>query len=101
MGLSILGIIELIYCKYIYIIFRFVLIKELKIKIDLKVEFVFNEYFVLVWDKMLFFWYLVIEIVKVIDGIEEFEEILKWGEFSYLIKIGSMLRVDWKFKNLG
>lgn len=89
------------YCKYTYIISRFALIKELKIKTDPKVEFVFNEYPAPVRDKMLFLRHLVIETAKATDGIEELEETLKWGEPSYLTKIGSTLRVDWKSKNPG
>lgn len=50
------------------------MIKELKFKIDLKVEFVFNEYLALVWDKMLFFWNLVFEIVKVVEGVDVVDE---------------------------
>lgn len=50
---------------------------------------------------MLFLRHLVIETAKATDGIEEIEETLKWGEPSYLTKIGSMLRVDWKSKNPG
>jgi hypothetical protein len=77
------------------------LIQELKLKTDPKVEFVFNEYPAPVRDKMLFLRHLVIETAKATDGIEEIEETLKWGEPSYLTKIGSMLRVDWKSKNPG
>ena len=72
--------------------------KELKIKTDTKVEFVFNEYPAPVRDKMLFLRHLVIETAKATDGIEELEETLKWGEPSYLTKIGSTLRMDWKPK---
>lgn len=50
---------------------------------------------------MLFLRHLVIETAKATDGIEELEETLKWGEPSYLTKIGSTLRVDWKSKNPG
>lgn len=32
------------------------------------------------------------------DGISEITETLKWGEPSYVSKIGSTIRVDWKVK---
>lgn len=41
---------------------------------------------------------LVIETAKETDEISELEETLKWGEPSYLTKIGSTLRMDWKAK---
>ena len=42
---------------------------------------------------------LVIQTAKEIDGLEELEETLKWGEPSYIIKNGSTIRMDWKEAN--
>ncbi|MFT2110101.1 DUF1801 domain-containing protein [Marinomonas sp. 2405UD68-3] len=33
------------------------------------------------------------------DGIDELEETIKWGEPSYVSKIGSTIRFDWKAKS--
>ncbi len=33
------------------------------------------------------------------DGVDGLEETLKWGEPSYLSKIGSTVRFDWKVKS--
>ena len=41
---------------------------------------------------------LVLETAEKIQGLEELEETLKWGEPSYLTKKGSTLRMDWKPK---
>nr|WP_273273550.1 DUF1801 domain-containing protein [Roseivirga sp.] len=42
---------------------------------------------------------LIIETAKEVEQIEWLEETLKWGEPSYVTKIGSTLRIDWKPKN--
>lgn len=72
---------------------------DLQIKTNPKVESVFNNYPDFVRDKMRFLRDLVLETAKEIDGIAELEETLKWGEPSYLTKIGSTLRMDWKAKS--
>lgn len=41
---------------------------------------------------------LVLEAASEIDGLENLEETLKWGEPSYLTKHGSTVRMDWKAK---
>ncbi len=41
---------------------------------------------------------LVIQTAKETPEIEELEETLKWGEPSFVTKIGSTLRMDWKEK---
>ena len=41
---------------------------------------------------------LIIETAKEIDEITMLEETLKWSEPSYLTKIGSTIRMDWKPK---
>lgn len=42
---------------------------------------------------------LVLESASEVDGLENLEETLKWGEPSYLTKHGSTVRMDWKEKN--
>ncbi len=42
---------------------------------------------------------LVLTSANDIDGLEQLEETLKWGEPSYLTKYGSTVRMDWKAKN--
>ena len=41
---------------------------------------------------------LIIQTAIELDGIEEIEESLKWGEPSYKVKKGSTIRIDWKEK---
>ncbi|MFY0698780.1 MAG: DUF1801 domain-containing protein [Balneola sp.] len=41
---------------------------------------------------------LVLEAASEVDGLENLEETLKWGEPSYLTKHGSTVRMDWKEK---
>ncbi len=64
-----------------------------------EVEKVFSNYPDSVRSKMLELRELVIDTAKEIEGISSLEETLKWGEPSYLTKIGSTLRMDWKPKN--
>ncbi len=48
--------------------------------------------------KMQYLRELVIQTAKEIPEIEELEETLRWGEPSFVTKIGSTLRMDWKEK---
>ncbi len=48
--------------------------------------------------KMQYLRELVIETAKEIPEITDLEETLKWGEPSFVSKIGSTLRMDWKEK---
>ena len=41
---------------------------------------------------------LILETAAKIDGLQQLEETLKWGEPSYLTKHGSTVRIDWKVK---
>ncbi|MFY0684462.1 MAG: DUF1801 domain-containing protein [Balneola sp.] len=41
---------------------------------------------------------LVLSAASEVEGLEELEETLKWGEPSYLTKHGSTVRMDWKKK---
>jgi len=64
-----------------------------------EVQLVFDNYPESVRNKMLALRKLVIETAKEIDDITKLEETLKWNEPSYLTKIGSTLRMDWKPKS--
>ena len=72
--------------------------KNLEIKTNPEVKLVFANYPDSVRNKMLIMRELVIETAKETDGISNLEETLKWGEPSYLTKIGSTIRIDWKSK---
>lgn len=72
---------------------------KIEIKTNPEVELVFNNYPDSVRNKMLMLRKLVIETAKETDGITKLEETLKWGEPSYLTKIGSTIRMDWKQKS--
>ena len=71
----------------------------MKLTSDPKVKPVFDNYPENVRHKMLTLRELVLETAEEIDGIEQLEETLKWGEPSFLTKKGSTLRMDWKPKN--
>jgi Domain of unknown function (DU1801) len=72
--------------------------KDLQIKINPEVKFVFDNYPDSVRNKMFALRELVLETAREIDGITNIEETLKWGEPSYLTKNGSTIRIDWKSK---
>lgn len=42
---------------------------------------------------------LIFEVASGLDDVGELQETLKWGEPSYVSKIGSTLRIDWKESN--
>lgn len=71
----------------------------MKLLSDQKVKEVFKKYPKKVKTQMLFLRDLVLETASEIDGLENLEETLKWGEPSYLTKFGSTVRMDWKEKN--
>jgi len=73
--------------------------KNLRIKTNPEVELVLNNYPPLVREKILHLRKLIIETANEIEKIPEIEETLKWGEPSYLTKIGSTIRIDWKKNN--
>ena len=73
--------------------------KDLLIKANPEVDFIFNNYPDSVRDKMIALRKLVIETAKETEGITKLEETLKWGEPSYLTKNGSTIRMDWKSKS--
>ncbi|HEY7885548.1 MAG TPA: DUF1801 domain-containing protein [Cellvibrionaceae bacterium] len=47
-------------------------------------------------DRLLFFRQLIFDVARESADIGKLEETLKWGEPSYISKIGSTLRMDWK-----
>ena len=63
-----------------------------------KVKNVFNNYPKYVQRQLLNLRKLVLNTASEIDGLEELEETLKWGEPSFLTKHGSTIRMDWKEK---
>ncbi|MGG8495595.1 DUF1801 domain-containing protein [Tenacibaculum sp. TC6] len=72
--------------------------EKLQINSTPQVIAVFNNYPDSVKQKMINLRNLIIETANEIDEITELEETLKWGEPSYITKIGSTLRIDWKPK---
>lgn len=73
--------------------------KNLEIIANPEVELVFNKYPDSIQEKMLTLRNLIIETAKETNQITKLEETLKWGEPSYITKIGSTLRIDWKQKS--
>lgn len=73
--------------------------KNLLIVSSPEVRKIFDNYPVKARNKMLALRNLVIETAKEINEIDKLEETLKWGEPSYITKIGSTLRMDWKPKS--
>ena len=71
---------------------------ELQINTNPEVELVFINYPDSIRNKMFALRELVVETAKEIEEVTKMEETLKWGEPSYLTKIGSTLRIDWKSK---
>lgn len=71
----------------------------MKLTSNPKVKDVFKNYPKSAQNKLLHLRELVLSTASGIDGLEELEETLKWGEPSYLTKHGSTVRMDWKEKN--
>ena len=70
----------------------------MQLKINSEVKSVFENYPDQVRPQMILLRNLVLETAEEIEGLNELEETLKWGEPSYLAKHGSTLRIDWKKK---
>jgi len=68
----------------------------LNVNTDPSVEEVFAKYPKSVAKQMKQLRQLVREAAAEIDGLQNLEETLKWGEPSYLAKHGSTVRMDWK-----
>ena len=71
---------------------------KLSIKTNPEVETVFQNYPDSVRDKIVALRNLILETARETETITALEETLKWGEPSYLTKIGSTIRIDWKAK---
>ena len=71
---------------------------DLKITTNPKVTSVFNNYPDHVRGKIWVLRDLIIETATETPEISAIEETLKWGEPSYLTKVGSTVRIDWKPK---
>jgi hypothetical protein len=69
---------------------------KLVLKTNPKVNEKFANYPDKIKGKMLYLRDLVVETAEETEGIDELEETLKWGEPSFVTKIGSTLRMDWK-----
>ena len=57
---------------------------------------VFDRYPPSMRKKLMFLRALVFETANETEDVGEIEEILKWGELSYIVKGGSTIRMDWK-----
>jgi hypothetical protein len=72
---------------------------RLEIRTDAKVALVFDNYPPDIRPKMEYLRALILTTAEKIEGLGLLEETLKWGEPSYLTKMGSTLRIDWKANN--
>ena len=70
--------------------------KKVKLNRDQRVESKFGLYPKGVRSKLERLRDLILETASGIEGLNEIEETLKWGEPSYLAKKGSTIRMDWK-----
>ncbi|MBW1295132.1 DUF1801 domain-containing protein [Aquimarina litoralis] len=61
-----------------------------------KVKSVYESYPDHINQKIMYLRSLIIETAKEIEGLNNLEETLKWGEPSFLAKKGSTIRIDWK-----
>ncbi len=71
----------------------------MKLTTDHKVQDVFDNYPNFVVDHLSNLRKLILNTAQEIEGLDNLEETLKWGEPSYLTKYGSTVRIDWKKKN--
>ena len=74
-------------------------VNTLEINTDPKVELVFKNYPNSVRKQLLHLRELIIETAKETEEISKLDETQKWGEPSFLTKIGSTIRIDWKQKS--
>ncbi len=72
---------------------------KLKVTTNLEFEAKLESYPDFVQDKLKYLRTLVIQTAKETPEITSLEETLKWGEPSFVTKIGSTLRIDWKEKS--
>ena len=69
----------------------------MKLITDPKVKDIFDNYPESVANQLINLRKLILNTALEIDGLDELEETLKWGEPSYLTKHGSTVRMDWIF----
>ena len=74
------------------------IMKTLELNTTPEVKLIFDSYPNSVQKKILYLRKLVIETAKETDEVTRLEETLKWNEPSYLTKVGSTIRMDWKPK---
>ena len=72
---------------------------QLTINTDSQVDQIFDDYPIEVRSQMKALRALVHETAKEMPEIQNLTEILKWGEPSFVTKIGSTIRMDWKEKS--
>lgn len=63
---------------------------------DAEIAAVFNHYPAHIRQKLMLLRQLILDTASEINSVTYLEETLKWGEPSYLTKIGSTIRIDWK-----
>lgn len=71
---------------------------NLKFTTNPEVEHVFSRYPASVRGKLENLRRIVLEAAEAADMVTAVEETLKWGEPSFVTKIGSTIRIDWKEK---
>ena len=74
------------------------LMSSLNVETNSEVDAVFAGYPANVSKQMKQLRQLVLEATDEIEGLQNVEETLKWGEPSYLTKYGSTVRMNWKQK---
>ncbi|WP_455222731.1 DUF1801 domain-containing protein [Kaarinaea lacus] len=57
---------------------------------------IFNSYPEHIREKMLLLRQLIFDTATEIDGLDQVDETIKWGEPSYMVNGGSTVRMDWK-----
>ncbi|GGF22527.1 DUF1801 domain-containing protein [Echinicola rosea] len=72
--------------------------KDLQLVTDPAVEQVYSKYPDHVKPKMVELRMLVRETAREMENVGKLEETLRWGEPSFITKVGSTLRMDWKAK---
>ncbi len=63
---------------------------------NIEVEEIFNKYPKSIRQKCMQLRQLIMDVASKTEGLNKLEETLKWGEPSYLTKLGSTIRIAWK-----
>jgi len=72
---------------------------QLKVNTDSRAKDLLKSYPSTPQKKLLALRKILIEAAQEIEGLDDLEETLRWGELSYIAKHGSTIRIDWKEKN--